>query len=1013
MYLFKTLLLMAALLLLVSGPPAASQGLTTGDGASSTDCRSCGNARMPAHDQHRSPGKVNVGWIKQDPAELVPADEGATAIAIDATDGSIYITGYHVTCLHGEEWVTIKYDSSGKVRWRLEAPGENDGDDRPAALCLDAAGNVYITGWCWSDSSRDFLTIKYNREGVKQWEARYNNGKKKSGDEAVAIAVDAAGNLYVAGSGGGSGGGRDIICIKYDPNGREVWVNRYDGPNKTDDLVSQLVLDANGNVHLIGQSLAGNGYPDYVTIKYGATGEIKWVASYDGPGSGRDIATALAVDDTGNVLVTGRSFDKARADGFATIKYDSSGVEQWVARYNVGSKVIGVTTALALDGQGNVYVADRVGENYEVIGYDVTGNLKWFYRLNRSRSNWRPFTTMLALDGSGNLYLAGCKGGSDQVALFKLRKDDGLVWQALPLSNNFHEFEPAALALDARGNAYIAGRGFRWTNMIKHADMTVSKFDSSSKAMWTVDYAGIGRCKARATDLALDQAGNLYVTGRAHRLGTSWSCATIKYDRFGNQLWRIGQRVTMNRSNYPIRLRLDGAGNCYLTSTSVSVDSQYQNFFVIKYDAEGAGQWGRTFRGPAGTRRSQAFALACDADGNVCITGLAVRDSRTDYLTVRYTALGIYSWHAIYDGTHNEVAYHANDSPSALAMDDSGNVYVTGKSTGLSTGWDIATVKYNSAGQMVWWAQYRGEGSDDAASAIAVDRHGNIYLAGKSVRFGQPEEHLLLKYDRAGKLKWLQRRTAVRDFKDESLALALDQTPGGEALYLASTGDGASGAPLDYDYLIVKYDTAGFEQWTARYDGPAHSSDDATALTLDANGNVYVTGNSRGEDGSWDFATVKYDGHGTEQWVARYQGPLASDDLAIGVAVDSDDRVYVAGSSSKSTWSHYTIIQYLQDPTAVERDRQAAQQLDYSLQQNYPNPFNPATIIRYTLEAAGQVELKVFDLLGRELATLVNQVEPAGEHQVHWQPENLPAGIYVYRLRAGEFVAKRKLILLK
>jgi len=89
----------------------------------------------------------------------------------------------------------------------------------------------------------------------------------------------------------------------------------------------------------------------------------------------------------------------------------------------------------------------------------------------------------------------------------------------------------------------------------------------------------------------------------------------------------------------------------------------------------------------------------------------------------------------------------------------------------------------------------------------------------------------------------------------------------------------------------------------------------------------------------------------------------------------------------------------------------------FSLQQNYPNPFNPSTAISFQLPASSFVTLKVFDVLGREVAALVNEVRPAGRYTVSWDVPVLPSGVYFYRLEAKNstqsFVETRKMILLK
>jgi parallel beta-helix repeat protein len=87
----------------------------------------------------------------------------------------------------------------------------------------------------------------------------------------------------------------------------------------------------------------------------------------------------------------------------------------------------------------------------------------------------------------------------------------------------------------------------------------------------------------------------------------------------------------------------------------------------------------------------------------------------------------------------------------------------------------------------------------------------------------------------------------------------------------------------------------------------------------------------------------------------------------------------------------------------------------FALEQNYPNPFNPATIIKYQIPSTSQVTLKVFDILGRKVVTLVDEVQEAGEHTVQWSADNerLPTGVYLYRLDSGRYSETRKLIMLR
>src|SRR5437016_13988 len=116
-----------------------------------------------------------------------------------------------------------------------------------------------------------------------------------------------------------------LVCHSATAQVRQAWLTRYTEPGE--DYVNALVVDSAGNVYVTGQSSGG----DYATIKYDANGGQVWLARYNGPGSGGDHAKALAVNSGGNVYVTGASYS-ANGDGdYATVKYDVNGNQLWVA----------------------------------------------------------------------------------------------------------------------------------------------------------------------------------------------------------------------------------------------------------------------------------------------------------------------------------------------------------------------------------------------------------------------------------------------------------------------------------------------------------------------------------------------------------------------------------------------------------------------------------------------------------------------------------------------------------
>ena len=201
---------------------------------------------------------------------------------------------------------------------------------------------------------------------------------------------------------------------------------------------------------------------------------------------------------------------------------------------------------------------------------------------------------------------------------------------------------------------------------------------------------------------------------------------------------------------------------------------------------------------------------------------------------------GVTGWAARYNGPAEHL-----DVPTAITVDDSGNVYVTGYSLGLTTGYDFATVRYGRTGQERWVVRFNGPADGlDMATAVAVDPRGNVYVTGYSCGAGKGDQY--------------------------------------------------------YDYATVKYNAQGEELWVAYFDGSAGGMDVAKAIAVDNRGNAYVTGYScveDADDGFCDFATVKYDARGREQWVAYYDGPGSGRDVPTSVSVDQRGNVYVTGYS--------------------------------------------------------------------------------------------------------------------
>ena len=386
-------------------------------------------------------------------------------IDVDAT-GNVYVAGSIVVSL--SEYFIIKYDANGTQLWVSRYGGTEGTSSELAAMVVDPAGNVYATG----SSAGDYATIKYDANGNELWVARYRG--PYGGGPATAIAVDAAGNVYVTGAISGCYEGTDYATIKYDANGNEQWIARYNAPGDWYDSAQAIAVDTSGNVYVTGDSYEGGwrGKAGYATIKYDSNGNELWVARYNGPDILNDTPTSLAVDAVGNVYVTGYSQVPGDTSDYATIKYDDNGNEKWVARYN-GKAHFEDPLSLVIDAAGNVYVAGSTktdnGKDYTTIKYDNNGNEKWLAQYDGPGTSWDPM-----------------ESNSDDIA--------------------------ESLAVDAEGNVYVTGSSL---GSVGGYDYTTVKYDPGGNEMWVSRHNGLNDNNDFARALALDAAGNVYVTGGA------------------------------------------------------------------------------------------------------------------------------------------------------------------------------------------------------------------------------------------------------------------------------------------------------------------------------------------------------------------------------------------------------------------------------------------------------------------------------------------------------------------
>ena len=533
---------------------------------------------------------------------------------------------------------------------------------------------------------------------------------------------------------------------------------------------------------------------------------------------------------------------------------------------------------------------------------------------------------------------------------------------------------------------------------------------------WTARYTGEGALGSdRAYDIAVDKSGNVYVTGSSETQGQLFDFVTVKYNPGGQELWAAKYNGPDDRSDISSAITVDDAGNVYVTGFSGIIEGvfEHHDFLTIKYNSGGIEQWVARYDGPADRGLDVAADIVVDADGNVYVTGRsAAINNDMDYATIKYNSEGLEQWVARYNGIEQ-----GDDQAVALAVDNSGNIFVTGFSqqdTTSSTR-DYVTIKYNSNGQEQWVAVYSTSG-DDEPNDLAIDNSGNVYVTGKSNAVSTGEDYLTVKYTSEGVEQWTARYTGLNTLQsDRGKALAVDNA--GNVYVTGGSYGGTAGGFSDY--ATVKYNSDGVEQWAARYSYPNAGIDEAVSIALDEEGNIYVGGFSQSETLN-DYAAIKYNANGEEQWVARYNGSANSNDMIAAIAVDEQSNVYVTGTSrGAGTVEDYVTIKYSQKTSDVQTISSEIPD-NFTLFQNYPNPFNPTTKIKFAVpfvekhrDASLPLTLKIYNILGNEVATLVDEYKPAGTYEIEFNVSGLASGIYYYQLSAGSFSETKKMILLK
>jgi uncharacterized delta-60 repeat protein len=472
------------------------------------------------------------------------------------------------------------------------------------------------------------------------------------------------------------------------------------------------------------------------------------------------------------------------------------------------------------------------------------------------------------------------------------------------------------------------------------------------------------------------------------------SVATLTYAQPPDTLWT--RTYGGDTLDYAHSVQQTSDGGYIVAGVTTSFGAGARDIYLVKTNSQGNTLWTRTY---GGSSWDEAYSVQQTTDGGYIVAGYTASFGAgiCDFYLVKTNSSGDTLWTRTYGGDSYDEAWSVQQTA------DEGYI-VAGYTASFGAGYeDCYLVKIDGQGDTLWTRTYGGIESDWAQS-VQQTSDGGYIIAGRTDSFGGGSgDFYVVKTNSQGDTLWT--RTYGGSGWDD--AHSVQQTTDGGYIMAGHTDSFGAGG---IDFYLVKTNSQGNTLWTRTYGGD--STDYACSGQQTSDGGYIVAGYTESFGAGYrDIYLVRTNSQGDTLWTRTYGG--YDYDHAESVQQTVDGGYIVAGATrSFGAGSYDCYLVKLGAESSVSLISLSLP-LHYSLHPNYPNPFNSITKINLELPRADPVTLKVYNLLGQEVATLVDGKIRAGTYQVPFDATHLSSGVYFYRLSTLTQSETRKMVVLK